>query len=117
MDGGSKHARQDFWRWVAQWAVYIRKPSDLGFDDGGFVLPPLASRRMLYKRTSFPKGICSLGWSVVSRDARKRGARLLRNGSRSHQKKILNSDDQWLVWVGLNDEGQQLAKLSAIALC
>ena len=71
-------ARQDFWRWVAQWAVYIRKPSDLGFDDGGFVLPPLRHGGRCTKRTSFPKGTCSLGWSVVSRDARKRGATMTR---------------------------------------
>lgn len=47
-DGGSTqdwrmkgHARDDFWRWVASWAVLIRRPSDIGHDDTGFVLPPL----------------------------------------------------------------------------
>ena len=36
-----KHAAADFWRWVASWSVCISKPSDLGFDDGDFKLPPL----------------------------------------------------------------------------
>jgi hypothetical protein len=47
-DGGSTqdwrikgHAESEFWRWVCQWAVMIRKPSDLGYDDGAFTLPPL----------------------------------------------------------------------------
>lgn len=35
------HAEEPFWRWVASWARAVRRPSDLGFDDGGFVLPPL----------------------------------------------------------------------------
>jgi hypothetical protein len=35
------HAEPHFWKWVASWAIMIRKPSDLGFDDGGFDLPPL----------------------------------------------------------------------------
>ena len=35
------HAEQPFWRWVCSWARALRKPSDLGFDDGRFVLPPL----------------------------------------------------------------------------
>lgn len=35
------HAENDFWRWVASWAVCMSKPSDLGFSDDGFVLPPL----------------------------------------------------------------------------
>jgi hypothetical protein len=35
------HAESVFWRWVASWAVCLRKPSDLGYDDAGFDLPPL----------------------------------------------------------------------------
>jgi DNA modification methylase len=36
------HAEADFWRWVASWAVSLRRPSDLGdYDDAGYVLPPL----------------------------------------------------------------------------
>lgn len=35
------HARENFWSWVASWSRCISKPSDLGFDDGGFALPPL----------------------------------------------------------------------------
>jgi len=36
-----KHAEEDFWRWVTSWAVCISKPSDLGYDDDGFLIPPL----------------------------------------------------------------------------
>jgi hypothetical protein len=36
-----RHAEEDFWRWVASWAVMLNKPSDLGFPDGDYVLPPL----------------------------------------------------------------------------
>ncbi len=35
------HAEDDFWKWVASWAVCMSKPSDLGFSDDGFNLPPL----------------------------------------------------------------------------
>jgi hypothetical protein len=35
------HARESFWSWVASWARCVSKPSDLGFDDGNFALPPL----------------------------------------------------------------------------
>lgn len=34
------HAEGQFWRWVCSWARAVRRPSDLGFDDGRFVLPP-----------------------------------------------------------------------------
>ena len=35
------HARSEFWKWVCSWAVNVRKPSDLGYEDGAFTLPPL----------------------------------------------------------------------------
>ncbi|TPM39604.1 DEAD/DEAH box helicase [Mesorhizobium sp. B2-3-4] len=41
------HAELPFWRWVCSWARAIRKPSDLGFDDGRFVLPALIENEHL----------------------------------------------------------------------
>lgn len=35
------HARQAFWRWLSSWGMSLKKPSDLGFADDGYVLPPL----------------------------------------------------------------------------
>jgi hypothetical protein len=35
------HAENDFWQWMASWSVMIRKPSDLGYPDEGYDLPPL----------------------------------------------------------------------------
>lgn len=35
------HAERDFFAWVNQWSVMVKKPSDLGFDDTGYDLPPL----------------------------------------------------------------------------
>ncbi len=35
------HARANFWSWVASWSRCVSKPSDLGFDDTGFVLPEI----------------------------------------------------------------------------
>ena len=35
------HAENEFWKWMASWAVMLRKPSDLGYSDEGYDLPPL----------------------------------------------------------------------------
>lgn len=35
------HAENEFWKWMASWAVMLRKPSDLGYADDGYDLPPL----------------------------------------------------------------------------
>ena len=36
-----KHAEDEFWKWLASWAACISMPSDLGFDDSGYILPKL----------------------------------------------------------------------------
>lgn len=35
------HKRREFWLWLNTWACFIQRPSDLGFDDAGYDLPPL----------------------------------------------------------------------------
>ncbi|WP_045158321.1 DNA methyltransferase [Stutzerimonas stutzeri] len=35
------HKEEEFWLWVASWALFVQKPSDLGFDDHGYQLPYL----------------------------------------------------------------------------
>lgn len=38
------HKVEEFWIWVSSWALYITKPSDLGYDDDGYDLPPMEIR-------------------------------------------------------------------------
>ena len=38
------HKEDEFWLWVSTWALCIRKPSDLGYDDTGYALPALDVR-------------------------------------------------------------------------
>jgi hypothetical protein len=49
------HAERDFWRWVCSWARALRKPSDLGFPDGEFILPELIlTEHVIEARTTAP---------------------------------------------------------------
>lgn len=38
------HKEEEFWLWVASWALFVQKPSDLGFSDEGYALPELDIR-------------------------------------------------------------------------
>ncbi|HEY0914529.1 MAG TPA: hypothetical protein VGE22_06645, partial [Solimonas sp.] len=38
------HKEREFWLWVSSWAIFLQKPSDLGFSDEGYELPPLDVR-------------------------------------------------------------------------
>ena len=35
------HKEREFWLWVSSWAIFLQKPSDLGFSDNGYVLPEM----------------------------------------------------------------------------
>lgn len=38
------HKEKEFWLWVASWAIFLQKPSDIGYSDEGYELPPLEVR-------------------------------------------------------------------------
>ena len=35
------HKEREFWLWLASWAVFVQKPSDLGYSDEGYILPDM----------------------------------------------------------------------------
>lgn len=38
------HKEREFWLWLATWAVFVQKPSDLGYSDDGYALPEIEVR-------------------------------------------------------------------------
>lgn len=50
------HAETDFWKWITSWAVMIRKPSDLGYEDGDFILPELVMHPHIVQAQHTPEG-------------------------------------------------------------
>lgn len=38
------HKEREFWLWMASWALFVQRPSDLGFSDEGYELPPIDVR-------------------------------------------------------------------------
>jgi len=35
------HKEREFWLWLASWGIFLQKPSDMGFSDEGYELPPI----------------------------------------------------------------------------
>ncbi len=44
------HKEEEFWLWVSSWALFISKPSDLGYNDEGYALPPMEIRPHMISR-------------------------------------------------------------------
>ena len=105
------HAESRFYRWMASWAMSIRRPSDLGYDDGGFELPPLHINPVWIDYNYVPDdqlvftGLNGLsGQRAVRRET-------LEQRCEAAAALVNDSDEQWIVWTGLNDESNLMAKL------
>lgn len=104
------HAESEFWKWLASWAVCIRKPSDLGYDDGAFVLPELVMHQITVKVKNPSEGFLFPMEAQQLQDRIR--ARRDTVAERVHDcAAIVNeSDEQFIVWCNLNSESNALAK-------
>lgn len=103
------HAEKPFFKWLASWACMINKPSDIGFDDTGFILPPMTiTEHVIKSKADFGKMFVEHAGSIQERRQARRGsitercklAAQLSNGS----------SEPWLYWCDLNDESALLSE-------
>lgn len=104
------HAEQDFWRWLASWAVMIRKPSDLGYEDDGFELPPIVMHERVL-RVDRPTDGSLFALEAVTLQDRIAARRDSVTERVAECASIVNaSHDPWVVWCNLNSESESLAR-------
>lgn len=103
------HAHEAFYRWMAQWAVALRRPSDLGWPDDGYNLPPLKIvPEVVDVELAAPDGQMFAVLGGVTGRSSVRRASLEARVERA-VKLASGNDDQWIVWCGLNDEADMIA--------
>lgn len=105
------HAEIPFWRWICSWARSIRKPSDMGFDDGPFLLPQLIEREHLVEANSVAPGKLFAQPAVSMPEQREECRRTIKERCEAVAALVCSHSDQSLVWCDLNDEGRLLAQL------
>lgn len=105
------HAKQPFYRWLASWAIALRSPEDLGYDGSQFRLPSLDVIEDVvitdWRREGelFPGQLKGITDRIAVRkssvnDRVNRAVEIIRN-----------TDGQAVVWCGLNDESNMLARM------
>lgn len=107
------HAEKAFWRWVAGWAIAARRPSDLGYSDGGYLLPPL---QVEYEWTEDGRDASDgrLFAVPVSTLSERREARLVSTEQRVEAcaaAVTAEPDEPWIVWCDYNRESEALARV------
>jgi hypothetical protein len=107
------HAKEDFWSWVCSWACSLRYPSDLGYSDDGYQLPPLNIEEHVIRASE--ESVAGMGM-LFAAEARtihdQRSARRATMTDRvRHARALIESEpgEQWLVWCDLNAESEGMA--------
>ena len=104
------HAAQPFWRWVSSWARACRRPSDLGFCDDGYELPPLIYRNHVVKVSTPQEGTLFDVPAVGLREERDEARRSIKERCEKAAEMMADAEPG-VVWCQLNAEGSLLTKL------
>lgn len=105
------HADKDFWRWICSWARAIRKPSDLGFDDGPFILPPLETREHIVKAATKRPGCLFELPAMTLQEEREERRRTITERCELVAEMLTAEKGSAVAWCHLNDEGDELTRL------
>ncbi len=102
------HAVTPFYRWLASWAIALNIPSDLGYEDDGFKLPPLEIYDHILQSET-PSGALFPELSVTGIGGRL-SARRASMADRVDTVTAMTHQGVWVVWCGLNGESDALAE-------
>lgn len=106
------HAREPFYRWLASWGMSLQRPSDIGYDDGAYQLPPLSIEPVILPSEYVPPGqlFATTLKGITDRANVRKSTVAERTQSAAD---LINADpaEPWIAWCGLNDEAAALARL------
>lgn len=104
------HARRPMMQWMAQWAVALTKPSDVGGDDTGYILPGLEVIPEIVDAEVEAEGqLFATDIGGVTGRAEMRRKTLAARVDRA-AKLVANNPGPWILWCGLNSEADALAR-------
>lgn len=104
------HSELPFWRWVCSWARALRKPSDLGFDDGPLILPSLIEREHLVEAETLPSGMLFNLPAQTLPEQREEKKRTIRERC-ERAAALVDHSQPAILWCQLNDEADLLEKM------
>lgn len=112
------HAERDFFAWVNQWSVMVKRPSDLGFSDDGYKLPSLnVNKHIVHNDATWTiDGQSSLFAMPAKTMTEVREEQSLTVEQRCHRAIELANGKTSVYWCNLNEESSLLAELDSDAV-
>ena len=108
------HARDAFWKWVSSWGAMVKSPSDLGYPNDGYELPPLWTIQHTVAATA--EQARAQGRLFAEKARTLSDQRSARNASMNDRVSLAAGvigeelHEPWLVWCELNAESEALTK-------
>ena len=117
------HKEEEFWLWLASWAVFLQTPADLGYPSDGYRLPELSiefeqvttdpSKVFTWARDGQGRMAMVESLGVESAAAEKRATidvRVDRMLDILTDNDVIDGDEQVVIWCDLNDEQRAIEK-------
>lgn len=117
------HKAQEFWLWISTWAIFLQKPSDLGYDDAGYTLPAMTVNWHELASDHENSGMepsgqgrllrnSAIGLSAAAREKRDSlDIRVEKARDLAREQRRLASVEQFVVWCELNREQEAIDKM------
>ena len=101
------HARSDFWKWLASWAVMLRHPADLGFNGAGYELPALHTTQHTVHTVATDGALFAMEAQTLQERIAARRASVEERADQCAA--LVNANaEPWVVWCHLNSEADAL---------
>lgn len=102
------HGEDKFWKWLCSWAVMLSKPSEIGYEDAGFILPELnIVEHVIEYGKPLPGQLFPQKAETLNE---RRQARRESIDEKIEVIKSLVNDEPWLIWCDLNAESEAITK-------
>ncbi|MDW9578870.1 DNA methylase N-4 [Sinorhizobium meliloti] len=112
------HKEREFWLWLNSWAIFLQRPSDLGYSDEGYSLPPFNVIYHEVQSNIADGGVDRDGQSALFRDtavgvvSASKEKRETLNARIAKMGEILAGApaDRFIIWHDLEDERRAIEK-------
>lgn len=107
------HAADDFWKWVASWAVAITKPSDIGGSDDGYELPELIRNEHVVEEMPEPEpGMLFANYELSATNVHRQKRSSVRQRAAKVAELVASEPSEpWIIWCDTNYEADELRNM------
>lgn len=98
------HAEEPFYKWMSSWSMAIRRPSDLGYSDDGYILPPLNIIPEWLDYTYIPEDRLTFTGFTGIKDFLALLRQTVDIRCNAAAVRVNADNDQWIVWTYLEEE-------------